>query len=240
MSYRNIKILAVIGARSGSQSIKNKNLQLLKGKTLLYWIIKKALKSKFLDKVIVSTDSRHYQKLSVKYGALAPFLRPKNLSTSKAKEIDYIFHCLNWLKKNENFIPGIIVRLQPTSPFQLTSDIDLSIKKLFSNKLATSCQVVSESDSHPLKALQVEKKTGYLKPYFLNKKKNNVINRQILKKSYHRANIITSRVKYLLKNKDHIGRKSIKVEIPSLRALDINTKKDLLIAKLLNNVYKFL
>ena len=60
--FKNKKFLAIIAARSGSK-VKDKNLSIINGKTLLYWIIKKALKSKYLDKVYVSTDSKKYQKL---------------------------------------------------------------------------------------------------------------------------------------------------------------------------------
>ena len=97
--FKNKKFLAIIAARSGSKSIKDKNLSIINGKTLLYWIIKKALKSKYLDKVYVSTDSKKYQKLSKKYGAYCPTLRPKNISKSDSLEIDYIIHTLEYLSK---------------------------------------------------------------------------------------------------------------------------------------------
>jgi len=239
MLKKRLKVLGIIGARSGSIGIKNKNIKKLNKKPLIFWSIKVALKSRFLNRVLVSTDSRQYQKISIQCGAEVPFLRPKKISLSESKEIDYIIHCLDWLNKNENYVPDIIVRMQPTSPFQLVDDIDRSIVELIKDKQATSTQVVSESEFHPSKALKVIEGTKYLKPYILGKN-NNVVNRQILKKSYHRSNIITSKVKYLIKNKDHIGNKSIKIEIPKIRSLDINSKKDFLIAELINKVYKFL
>ena len=156
--FKNKKFLAIIAARSGSKSIKDKNLSIINGRTLLYWIVKKALKSKYLDKIYVSTDSIKYQKLSKKYGAYCPILRPKNLSKSDSKEIDYIIHTLEYLSKNNDFKPDYVVRLQPTSPFQFTSDIDESIKKIVKYKDATSIQVVSESTQPPFKALKIYKK----------------------------------------------------------------------------------
>jgi CMP-N-acetylneuraminic acid synthetase len=236
--YKNFKAISIIGARSGSIGIKHKNVKKLNNRPLLYWIIKTALKSKYLDRVLVSTDSAYYQKLSIKYGAETPFLRPKKISRSKSGEIDYIIHALDWLKKNEDYTPDIIVRLQPTSPFQCAKDIDISIMKLADDKKATSAQVVAESDFHPYKALKISR-SGYLKPFIT--KNNNVINRQNLVKSYHRANIISTKSKFFLKNKkDHIGNFSIKIEIPTLRAIDINNKKDFKIADCINKIYKFL
>ena len=149
--FKNKKILAIIAARSGSKSIKDKNLCIINRHSLLYWIIKKAKKSKYLDQIFVSTDSKKYQKLALTYGANCPVLRPKKISGNNSLEIEYIMHTLKYLDKYENFKPDYIVRLQPTSPFQFTSDIDNSIKKIINDESATSLQVVSESSQPPLK-----------------------------------------------------------------------------------------
>ena len=77
--------------------------------------------------MIVSTDSKNYAKIAKKYGAEVPFLRPKNFSGDKSDELDFIKHLLNYLQKEENYYPDIIVRLLATTPFQTTQDIDNSI-----------------------------------------------------------------------------------------------------------------
>ena len=76
------KILALIGVRSGSTGLKNKNILNLSGKPLMSWIIKTAKKIRLIDRVIVSTDSKKYQRIARKYGAETPFLRPKSISGS--------------------------------------------------------------------------------------------------------------------------------------------------------------
>ena len=237
--YKKKKIFAIIAARSGSKSIKDKNLSKINGKSLLYWIIKKALKSKYLDKVFVSTDSKKYQKISKKYGALCPVLRPKIISGSSSIEIDYILHLLSYLKHNNDFIPCYIVRLQPTSPFQFTSDIDNSIQKIVDDNKATSLQVISESTQSPLKALKIIKKNCVV-PYFIKKGNNNVFNRQKVEKAYFRSNIIISKTTHVLRNKDQIGRKSLFYKISPYRSIDINDNFDLELAKMINKKYKFL
>ena len=68
------KVLAVIGLRSGSKSIKNKNISLLL-ENPFYWILKQAKLSKYVDRILISTDSVKYQNLCKKYGAEVPFLR---------------------------------------------------------------------------------------------------------------------------------------------------------------------
>ena len=69
-------IVAFIPARSGSKSIKDKNIRLLKGKPLLAWSIESCIKSKFIKDIIVSTDSKKYEKIAKKYGATSVILRP--------------------------------------------------------------------------------------------------------------------------------------------------------------------
>ncbi len=236
--YKKKKILAIIAARSGSKSIKDKNLSLINKKPLLYWIIKKALLSKYLDKVFVSTDSTKYKNLSIKYGAECPILRPKKISKDNSTEMDYILHTLNYFSKNENFKPDYIVRLQPTSPFQIVSDIDNSIKKIVSDPSASSIQVISEASKNPIKALKKYNKR-FVKPYY-GKKSNNVFNRQGIVRAFYRSNIIVSKTQNIIKNKCQIGKKSLFYEIPKDRSIDIDTSYDLEISKIMNKKLKLL
>ena len=74
------KILAVIPARSGSKSIKDKNLLKIKGKTLIDIAVTKAIKSKLFSKVLISTDSKAYALEAIKSGATFDGLRSKKLS----------------------------------------------------------------------------------------------------------------------------------------------------------------
>lgn len=234
--YKKKKILAIIAARSGSKSIKDKNLSLINKKPLLYWIIKKALLSKYLDKVFVSTDSKKYKNLSVKYGAECPILRPKKISKDNSTEVDYILHTLNYFSKNENFKPDYIVRLQPTSPLQTISDIDNSIIRIVSDPSASSIQVISAAYKNPIKALKKYNKK-YLKPYH-GKKINNVINKQKLVKAFYRSNIIVSKTQNVIKNKCQIGKKSLYYEIPEERSIDIDSNYDLEISRVMNKKLK--
>ena len=94
-----LKILGVIGLRSGSKGLKNKNILKINNKPLAAIAIINAKNSKYINRVIVSTDSKYYAKISNKYGAETPFLRPKKLSTDLSDELDYIYHLLNFLKK---------------------------------------------------------------------------------------------------------------------------------------------
>ena len=113
-----MKILAIIGARSGSKGLPNKNIKLLKEKPLLHYIIEASQKSNYINNIIFSTDSKEYADLAAKKNIETPFLRPKELAADFSPEIDYIKYTLNKLKDDENYIPDIVIRLFPTVPFQ--------------------------------------------------------------------------------------------------------------------------
>ena len=116
------KVISLILARSGSKSIKHKNLLNFRGTTLLERAIKFSLSCSFIHRTIVSTDSAKYQKIATTAGAECTELRPKKISQDKSKDIDAFFHCLNWLKRKENYIPDIIINLRTTYPIRKKKD----------------------------------------------------------------------------------------------------------------------
>ena len=73
-------IWAIIAARSGSKSIRDKNIKLLNKKPLIAYTIISAIKSRVFKKILVLTDSIKYAKIAKKYGAEIPFIRPKEIS----------------------------------------------------------------------------------------------------------------------------------------------------------------
>ncbi len=121
-------VLAIIPARGNSKSIKNKNIKLLFGKPLIYYSINIAKRSKLINRVIVSSDSKRIINIAKKYGAEAPFVRPKKLSEDNSKDYGLFLHCLEWLKKNENYVPDLIVHLRPTYPIRSVRIINRAIK----------------------------------------------------------------------------------------------------------------
>lgn len=125
-----MKILSIIPARAGSKGIRNKNIRNLNGKHLVEYPIICAKKSKFVNRIIVSTDGEKIAKIAKDAGAEVPFLRPKKYSHSKASQLDVIKHTLTFLEKNESYIPDIVVILHPTNPFVTSDLLDRSIKKL--------------------------------------------------------------------------------------------------------------
>lgn len=129
-----LRVLAVIPARGGSKGIPRKNLADLAGRPLIAWTIAAALASKYLDRVIVSTDDREIADASVEHGADVPFLRPAALATDTSPTIDVLLHAIETL--DDTF--DIVVTLQPTSPLRTPELIDRAIELLI-DRGAASC-----------------------------------------------------------------------------------------------------
>lgn len=165
--YKGKKILGLIPARGGSKGLPKKNIKLLNGKPLIVWTIEQALNSKYLDKVVVSTDDTEIAKVSKKYGAEVPFLRPKELATDESPTIDTIFHAVNWFEdKGENF--DYLALLEPTSPLRKKSDIDNAITTLIDNisRAESLVSVGIVTLEHPFYIKKIDE-DGYLRA-FLN------------------------------------------------------------------------
>ena len=95
------RVLAITLARGGSKEVKKKNIKKINGKPLIWYTIKEALKSKLIDRYIVSTDSKEIKKISLRFGADVPFLRPKKFATDKASSVKALQHAVRFLEKKE-------------------------------------------------------------------------------------------------------------------------------------------
>ena len=124
--------VAIIPARKGSKSIKNKNLVKIKGKRLIDYTIDAAKKTKQISKIVISSDIRNLLKKNTKREIYMQ--RPKNLANDRASTESVIFHILKCLRQ-KNIKPLNLILLQPTSPFRDSTDIKKSIKLFEKNKL---------------------------------------------------------------------------------------------------------
>mgnify|MGYP001164150906 FL=1 len=95
------KVLCVIPARKGSKGLRNKNIKKLNKIPLIAWSILTAKKCKLIDEIIVSTDCPKISKIAMKYGANAPFIRPKKLATDKASSFSVLKHAIDFFKKKK-------------------------------------------------------------------------------------------------------------------------------------------
>jgi len=142
--YNGKTFLAIIPARGGSKRLPNKNILPLAGKPMLVWTIESAIQSKYLDEIVLSTDSDDIIKVAGNY-KIKTIKRPLELASDAAKTVDVVKHVIENIDKKYDFI----VLLQPTSPLRTSTHIDEAIEQLI--KLNADAIIsVTEADHSPL------------------------------------------------------------------------------------------
>lgn len=228
-----MEILAIIPARKNSKGIPKKNLKKVSGIPLIEYTIKEAKKSKKISRLIVSTDSSEILKLAKKLNVETPFLRPRKYALSNSPTSYVIKHALDFLKEKENYVPEIVVILQPTSPLRNFSNIDKSIDLLKRSK-STSVLGVYPMKQNPFIAFTMNK-NKHLKPY-----KNNFtkyFQRQKLPVFYYpTGSLYTFWTKTFLKHGNYYGNKIMPLIVSKEESIDVDDNFDLfLVESILNN-----
>ena len=230
MTLSKKKILAITLARGGSKGVRKKNIRKIAGYPLIYYTIKEALKSKLINQYIVSTDDIDIQKISIKYGAEAPFLRPKKFSNDKATSVSALKHCVTWAEKKYKIKYDIVVELMCTNPLKNSYDIDTVLKKIIKTKADSVIAIHRILDQHPLRVKKI--KNDKIIDFCFKEKKES--RRQDLKPfAYLRSgSIYALNRNYLMKKNERYGSKNSKPYIlPENRVINIDSEFDFLLAE---------
>ena len=164
--YNDKKFLAIIPARGGSKRLPRKNVLDLAGKPLIAWSIEAGLNSKYIDKVVVSSDDTEILAVSKRYNA-ETIVRPDELASDTATTFDAIKHTIENAEEYD-----YIVLLQATSPLRDAKHIDEAIE-LLKSKNADAVVSVCEMDHSPLWSNTLDDSLsmqGFLKDEVLNKR----------------------------------------------------------------------
>ncbi len=179
-------ILAVVPARSGSKGVPHKNMRSVGGISLIGRAGICLSELPWLDAKVISTDSPEYAAEGERFGLLAPFLRPPELSSDKAGAVETVSHALLEMERRKGGIFDVILIIEPTSPLRTAADIEN----------ATRCLVMSRTDSvvtvsalptkaHPAKVLKVA--DGRLR--FYEERGAYIVSRQALETLYWRNGV---------------------------------------------------
>jgi CMP-N,N'-diacetyllegionaminic acid synthase len=139
-----MNIVAIIPAKGDSKRVPGKNLRMMLGKPLVAWAIEAAKKSSMVGRVIVSTSDEKIAEVARKYGAEVPFMEPVEIAASGGNIEGALLHAVEWLKKNENYVPDAVVLLQTTNPLRRSADLDNAIEQ-FEKSGADSTITVCEA-----------------------------------------------------------------------------------------------
>lgn len=217
----NNKVLAFIPARANSKSVKKKNIKTLCKRPLISWTIDFAKKLKFIDYIIVCSDSLEIEKIA-KQKNIDFILRPDNLATDDSKVESSLLYTLKNFK-NADLVKYILL-LEPTSPFRKKE----TVKKCFEiikKKKNYSVFTVCQTDKFFGK-----KKGEYFSPLFKNQKRR----RQDRVKIFYECGVVYClRKEEFKKKKKILNRTSYAFEVSEMESVDINTNYDFKIAELL-------
>lgn len=214
---------AVVPARSGSKGLKNKNINKFLDKPLLAHSINFAKKLKFVDKILLSTDSQKYKKIGIKFGADVPFLRSKKASLSHSMEEDVLEDIRIKILKNNEKLPDYILWLRPTCPLRDLKLYNKAYKK-FSKTRKSMC-VVSQTD--PRIFVSKNNKLVALNKNFKNK---SMVRRQDCKSAFKifYGEFFKFPKKY---NKMFLGKEINFIEQDELCNIDIDNEKQIQISE---------
>ena len=137
-------VLAIIPARGGSKGVPLKNIRDVGGKPLIAWTIMEGKKSKYIDRLILSSEDERIINVAKKLGCEVPFTRPSSLAQDETPSIDVIVHAVQTIPEKYDYI----VLLQPTSPLRKVTDIDNCIEQCL-QKNAKACVSVTEPEKSP-------------------------------------------------------------------------------------------
>lgn len=211
----NQTVIAIIPARGGSKGIPRKNVRDLCGKPLIAWTIESALRSRYIDTVLVTSDDKEILQVSKKYGAQT-IQRPSYLASDESPSIDAVIHALQQKEQHD-----IVILLQPTSPLRNEYHINESLE-LFIKKVTTSLVSVSEVTESPYWMYKI--KAGKLKPLLEDIAASR---RQDLPKIYKlNGAIYIKKQCSLVKEKFFIDENTYSYIMPVNTAIDIDNRID--------------
>lgn len=232
---KELRILALIPARSGSKGLKGKNTKILAGKPLIAWPIQAAQASQYVDKVIVSTDGEHIAEVARQYQADVPFMRPVHLASDTASSFDVIKHAIETLD-SEGEVFDYLLLLEPTSPLTQTRDIDLAIERLVNNtdNAKAIVGVCANEEGHPAFSIKINQQ-GFLQPY---QDSFQVLRRQELPQCFrYDGSLYCSDIKTLMQEQSFYHQATLGYLVPKWQAFEIDDLTDFVcIEAIMNNL----
>ena len=218
-----MKNLALIPARGGSKRLPRKNIKLLNEKPLIQYTIDICLNCPFFDRVIVSTDDKETAEITLACGAEVPFIRPSSLSGDSSGDREIMLHCIDWLKKNENYTFDNLAYMRPTTPFKTENMIEEALK-LLKIQLYSSVRCVTkvEGVNHPY--WMFNKERGTLKPFINDISTEKYYQSQLLPECFRLNGMVDiTRVKTVIENSNIYGDSVGFIEISERYSIDIDT-----------------
>lgn len=220
------RVLAIIPARGGSKSVPRKNIKLLGGKPLLYYMLSAALGSKLLSRVVVSSEDDEILRVAEKYGGEKIIVRrPKNLALDKTPDVPMLQHAVKIVEKMDACTYDYVVQLHVTTPFVTSEDIDIALSALLASDAESIVSVCEVNDYHPVKLKKMV--DGKLQQYIDGLLEHSTARRQDFEPVYKRnGGLYASRRKIIMEQGRVFGDVVLPHIMPPEKSIDINSIVD--------------
>jgi N-acylneuraminate cytidylyltransferase len=230
-----LRVLALVPARGGSKGIPRKNLQLLGGKPLVALAVETGRAARLVSRVLCSTDDPEIANAARAAGGEVPFLRPPDLALDTSEDWPVFMHALDFLAREDNWVPDLVVNLRPTSPMRRPSHVDDAIQLLLDTG-ADSVKAVCLARQHPHK-MWLRQPDGHIEPFLktpLRLARGPDVPRAQLEDVYWQNGVVdVTRREVILEQKTLIGRRVAGLVTEPADSIDIDTPLDLALAELI-------
>lgn len=220
-------VLAIVPARGGSKGIPRKNIREVGGKPLIAWTIEEAKKSRYIDRLILSSDDDEIIEVAKTWGCEVPFKRPLELAQDDTPGIEPVLHALKVLPKYD-----YVILLQPTSPLRTVYDIDCCLEKCLKAN-ANACVSVTEVTENPY-WMYILEEDGTMRQLIQT---NDFFDRRQDLPQVYRLNgaVYVAKHEWLLQSRSFLSRDTLAYVMPWDRSVDIDTESDILKLEILIN-----
>ena len=221
------KPICFIAARGGSKGVTRKNIRLLAGKPLIAYAIESSIKSKIFSHVVVSTEDKEIARISQKFGAEVPFLRPKKLAADSTGMTEVVLHGLKKLHAL-GYDFDTFVNRDCTVPFLRNKDVAGSIS-LLKRKNCNAVFGVYRQHLNPYFNIMELDSNGFLK--IVKDEEKRPISRQTAPIVYQLNGLFTYNTEKFFEYRNDVLLNALPYEIPIETGFMIDTEFEFKLAE---------
>jgi CMP-N-acetylneuraminic acid synthetase len=225
-------VTGFVFARGGSKGVPRKNIRPLASKPLIAYAIECGLNSRWIERVIVSTEDEEIAGIARRYGAEVPFMRPVELSQDDSPEWLAWQHAIRETERIDGVPVDVFVCIPATSPLRAVEDLDACIEKLLDDESTDIVITVREAERSPYFNMVTLVDDGSAR--LVIEPEGEIYRRQDAPLVYDITTVAyVARPAFILSAGRIFDGRVQAVEVPGERALDIDTELDFLFAEFL-------
>ena len=224
-----MNVVAIIFARGGSKGLPGKNIRPLFAKPLIAWSIEHALSVKRIARVLVSTDSDEIAAVALQNRAEVPFMRSAELAGDNSPEWLAWRHALNYLRETTGELPDVMVSVPTTSPLRFPQDIENCLDEY---EKGDADIVITVTNAYRSPYFNMVKANADGTVGLVNPPQTAIARRQEAPIVYDMATVCyVVKPEFVMSNESIFEGRVRSVNVPTERAIDIDTLLDFQIAE---------